>query len=72
MAQTVIDTPVSFVRAFSVNLLDHPGDLLIFPLSAAFLAGCPLVIGRTRYVEHIAAQRNRIAVLFHLPLDSKV
>ena len=72
MAQTVIDTSVSFVWIFCINFLDEPGNFLIFLLSGTFLAGCPLVIGRTGYMEYIAAQLNRSAVLCRLPLNSMV
>ena len=63
VAQIVIDTAITFVRAVSVNLLDQLGNLLIFLLSGTFLAGCPLVIGGAGNMEQFTHRLNRI-ILF--------
>ena len=64
VAQIVIDTAISFVGTFSVNMLDQPGNFLIFLLSGTFPAGCPLVIGRARNLEQFTHYLNRIRLFF--------
>ena len=44
MPQLVIDAPVTFIRAFPVNLFYRFGNLHIFGSPAAHFAGCPSVI----------------------------
>ena len=53
MAQIVVDPAVTFVRTFGVDLLHECCYFLVFLLPGAFLAGCPLVIGRTGNLKQV-------------------
>ena len=58
VSEIVIDAAVALVRALHVDLLNLLGNPHILRLSAAQLAGCPLVVRRPRYTQHPASFIN--------------
>jgi len=61
MTEIVIDTAITLVRAFRMDLLDLFGDCFVLSGSGTFTAGNPPVIRRSRHLQHLTGFFNGIS-----------
>ena len=58
MTQIIIESSVTFIWAFLVDLFDLVRKAFILRRSPAQFSGCPFVVGRTGYMEQFAGRFN--------------
>lgn len=51
LTEIVSNPAIAFGRIFIMDMLDHTGDLKICDFTSAFPAGCPVIVGCTRYMN---------------------
>ena len=64
MTEIVIQSPVTFIRVFQMNLFNLVGQFLILRSPVAQLPGCPFVVSRTGYMEKVTGCLNSKPLFF--------
>ena len=62
MAQIVIESPVTLIRTFLMDLLDRIREMFVLRGPPAQLAGSPSVVGRACHMEQFTGQFNGISL----------
>ena len=72
MAEIVVQSPVTFIRVFQMNLFNLVGQFLILRSPVAQLPGCPFVVSRTGHMEQFAGCLNRKPVFFTALFNGRI
>ena len=72
MTEIVIQSPVTFIRASQMNLLNLVGQFLILRSPMAQFPGCPFVVSGTGHMEQFAGCLNRKPVFLMALFDGRI
>ena len=72
MAEIVVQSPVTFIRVFQMNLFNLVGQFLILRSPVAQLPGCPFVVSRMGHMEQFAGCLNRKPVFFTALFNGRI